>query len=299
MNRSKKTLVLGVLLAATLLLAVSQAMAAVTAQVDAGTLKITGDSGANKLLLIGTTDTLHVDVGSDGTSDLAFDRSTFTAILVDTRSGDDEVTRVGSLAGEAVTIRGGGDDDRLIGGPEAETLVAGGGDDFVDGNQGADTAFLGSGSDRFQWDPGDGSDTVDGEYGSDVLDFNGSAASELVEVSANGSRARFTRNIGNIAMDLADVENVSYRPLGNADTTIVNDLAGTDVETVDVDLNASRRRRRRPARHGRRERNGRRRRRRVRELRCARRGRRPRGRDACSRRRGGTRQPGRGDAGRR
>ena len=67
-------------------------------------------------------------------------------------------------------------------------LLGGTGNDLVDGNIGADTARLGAGDDHFQWDPGDGSDTVEGEGGTDALDFNGSNIGEQIDVSANGSR---------------------------------------------------------------------------------------------------------------
>ena len=89
-------------------------------------------------------------------------------------------------------------------------LLGGDGNDFIDGQQGNDTAFLGAGDDVFQWDPGDGSDTVEGQDGTDTMLFNGSAIDENFDVSANGGRVRFTRNIGNIVMDLNDVE--THRP---------------------------------------------------------------------------------------
>ena len=46
-------------------------------------------------------------------------------------------------------------------------LIGGNGNDLVDGNIGADHATLGAGDDHFQWDPGDGSDTVEGQGGND------------------------------------------------------------------------------------------------------------------------------------
>ena len=58
-------------------------------------------------------------------------------------------------------------------------------------------------------------------------------------MSANGGRVRFTRNIANIVMDLDDVEGLAVRALGGADTMTVGDLAGTDLQTADVDLSAT------------------------------------------------------------
>ena len=45
-------------------------------------------------------------------------------------------------------------------------------------NQGSDTALLGDGNDMFQWDPGDGSDMVEGQAGTDTLLFNGANVAE-------------------------------------------------------------------------------------------------------------------------
>jgi Ca2+-binding RTX toxin-like protein len=234
----------GMLLAAALSLGTGVAQAAYTAHVRAGTLEVDGNAASDKLslrLAPGAPNTLQLDVGDDGTADFSFDRTTFTAIAVDAGRGDDEV-RIdqsgGSFTDEAITLNGGDGDDRMIGGSGAETFFGGRGDDFVDGNVGADTAFLGAGDDRFQWDPGDGSDVVEGGTGQDVLDFNGSNAGEQIELAANGSRARLTRNVAAITMDLDTLEHVSLRTLGGADIVTADDLAGTDVETFDVDLQA-------------------------------------------------------------
>ena len=66
--------------------------------------------------------------------------------------------------------------------------------------------------------------------------FNGSNANENMEVSANGSRVRFTRNIASIVMDLNDVESIVARVLGGSDNVVVNDLSGTDVVNVAAEL---------------------------------------------------------------
>jgi hemolysin type calcium-binding protein len=231
----------GALVAAWLGFAADPADAAYKARVDGGTLKITGDGASDKLSLrLGAPTVLQVDVGQDGTADFSFDRTTFTAIDVEAAGGDDEV-RVDQSGGvftdEAITINGGAGNDTLIGAAGNETFLGGGGDDFVDGNIGADTASLGSGNDRFQWDPGDGSDTVDGQGGTDALAFNGSNIGENIGVSANGSRVRLTRNVASIAMDLAGIERTDIRTLGGADNITVDDLAGTDLKAANVNLN--------------------------------------------------------------
>ena len=55
----------------------------------------------------------------------------------------------------------------------SETLSVGtAGNDSVSGAAGDDLAFLGAGNDLFQWEPGDGNDTVEGEAGTDTLLFH-------------------------------------------------------------------------------------------------------------------------------
>ena len=85
-------------------------------------------------------------------------------------------------------------------------LIGGDGNDFIDGQQGNDVVLLGAGNDTFQWDPGDGSDIVEGQDGIDTLLFNGANIGENIDISANGERARFFRDVANITMDLNDVE---------------------------------------------------------------------------------------------
>ena len=151
--------------------------------------------------------------------------------------GPDTISCVGNLAAIVPIVLDGGDDnDTILGSNGADILLGGAGDDFVDGQQGNDTAFLGGDNDTFQWDPGDGSDTVEGQTGTDTLLFNGSAAAEIVEAAANGTRLRFTRNIGNIVMDLDDVEILDLNALGGVDIVTVNDLSGTDLASVNADL---------------------------------------------------------------
>ena len=151
--------------------------------------------------------------------------------------GDDSFSATGNLAALIqITVDGGAGNDTILGSNGADLLLGGSGNDFLDGQQGNDTAFLGAGEDAFQWDPGDGSDTVEGGEGSDTMLFNGSNGGEIFEASANGERALFTRNLGNIVMDLNDVERIDLNALGNTDQVTVNDLSGTDVVEVNVNL---------------------------------------------------------------
>jgi Ca2+-binding RTX toxin-like protein len=99
-------------------------------------------------------------------------------------------------------------------------------------------ALLGAGNDTFIWNPGDGSDIVEGQAGTDTLLFNGANVAENVNIFANGGRALFTRDIANVTMDLDDVETIQFNALGGADNIVVGDLSGTDVKQVTLDLSA-------------------------------------------------------------
>ena len=96
--------------------------------------------------------------------------------------------------------------------------------------------FMGAGDDTFVWNPGDDNDTLEGQDGTDTMLFNGAVIAENINISANGGRALFTRDIANVAMDLNDVETIDFNALGGADIITVNDLSGTDVQKVNIDL---------------------------------------------------------------
>jgi Ca2+-binding RTX toxin-like protein len=158
-------------------------------------------------------------------------------LIVKGNGGDDSFFATGNLAALThITMDGGPGNDTINGSNGADMLIGGPGNDVVDGQQGADTALLGDGADTFQWDPGDGNDTVEGQGGADTLRFNASNAGEQMDVSANGARARVTRNIGTVVMDLDGVETLAFTMLGSADVVTVNNLAGTAVTSVDVNV---------------------------------------------------------------
>jgi Ca2+-binding RTX toxin-like protein len=153
--------------------------------------------------------------------------------------GDDKVDAAALKADAIMFAADGGDgNDRVLGGAGNDILRGGDGDDTVIGNQGADVALLGAGDDRFVWAPGDGSDTVEGQDGRDAMTFNGSNAGEQFDVSANGRRVRFTRDVGTIAMDVNGVEEIDLFAFGGSDQLTVNEVSGTDLTEIQTDLAA-------------------------------------------------------------
>ncbi len=149
-------------------------------------------------------------------------------ITINTLAGNDVVDASGVPAGAiAMTLNGGQGADILIGGQGGDTLV---------GAQGDDVVLAGAGDDTFTWNPGDGNDTIEGQAGLDKLVFNGANINEVIDVSANGGRVRMTRNVANIVMDMNDVEQIRFNAAGGADLITVNDVSGTDLTLVSLDL---------------------------------------------------------------
>ena len=199
------------------------------------TLEVNGGNGAETFTI--TANGTRVSVDRAVPAPFHIDAGTIENIVINANGGDDTITAGNGLAGLiSLTIDGGAGNDRITGGDGNDQLFGGDGNDFIDGNRGNDVAHLGTGDDVFQWDPGDGSDVVEGEAGVDTLLFNGANLDEKVDISASGDRVLFSRDPANITMDLHGVEHISFNALGGADNITVNNLAGTDVTHVAIDL---------------------------------------------------------------
>ena len=153
------------------------------------------------------------------------DIGTTESLVVNLNGGNDAFTAGNGLAPLIkLTVDGGEGNDAITGGDGDDLLLGGNGNDTVTGGRGSDVALMGAGDDTFVWNPGDGSDVVEGQAGTDTLLFNGSNAGEKIDLSANGSRLRFTRDVGNVAIDANAVEDVTFNALGGNDAIAVNDL---------------------------------------------------------------------------
>lgn len=231
-----------------------------TASVADGTLTISGTARNDRVTVDFTAvDRVAVSLGRNEPA-RSFSRTRFDAIVVRLRGGDDQVvtttgpapqldlpmTVTGGAGADQVlggnrsdTLEGGEGDDVVLGGGGIDVLFGGGGDDFVNGNVGTDTEFLGAGDDVAGWIPGEGNDVVSGERGQDTLVFTGSDGAESFSAAALGESVVFLRSLGNIRMDLVGLERIEVEALGGADLMAVNDLTGTGVTTVAVDLAAT------------------------------------------------------------
>jgi Ca2+-binding RTX toxin-like protein len=202
---------------------------------DLDTVEVNGGTGAESFTV--TANGARVRFDRLNPAPFALDIGTAENLVLKANGGTDTFSATGNLAALIqITVDGGAGNDTLLGSNGPDTLLGGDGNDFVDGQQGNDVAFLGAGDDVFQWDPGDGNDVIEGQAGRDTMQFNGSAGSEIINLSANGNRLRFTRNLGNIVMDTNDLERVNLEAAGGIDTITVGDLSGTDVVEFNVNL---------------------------------------------------------------
>jgi Ca2+-binding RTX toxin-like protein len=171
------------------------------------------------------------------------------AKFINVGAGNDTVNLQGVAVDPAdPTIYGGDGDDFIIGSPNPDSIFGGTGNDTLVGGAGADQIYGeegndilgnpsaiangladdagndffngGAGSDLIIWEPGDGSDIVEGGAGdADVLAFFGNAGAEVFNVFAklsDPSRTILFRNLGNITIDMAGVDQINVQ--GNAGT---------------------------------------------------------------------------------
>jgi Ca2+-binding RTX toxin-like protein len=206
-----------------------------------------GDGNADTIIVNGTNGNDIVDVFGAGTSvsvaglaallNIAVSEGANDSLEINTLGGVDGVTATTLPAGVIkLTIDGGADGDSLLGSQGSDTFLGGSGNDFIFGDNGNDLALMGAGHDVFQWNPGDGNDTLEGQGDADTMLFFGANVAESVDILANGGRVLFIRNIANVTMDLDDVENVEFRALGGEDDVVVGDLSGTDLTNIGLDL---------------------------------------------------------------
>src|SRR6185437_12679760 len=199
------------------------------------TAEVNGGNGAETLTVTANGTRVRFDRVSP--APFSLDIGTTENLVLNAGGGDDVFTAGNGLANLIhLTIDGGAGNDTITGGDGNDTLIGGDGNDIITGGRGSDTAQLGTGDDEFIWNPGDGSDVVDGQDGFDTLLFNGANVSENVNISANGRRVSFTRDVAAITMDLDNIERIQFEALGGADNVVIGDLSKTDVQQVDVDL---------------------------------------------------------------
>ena len=212
---------------------------------------VTVDLGAGKACGLGDgkLDTVIVQTGvagevitiaTAGHQTVITNAVTFQTIEIDNADATDMLRIQGSIGNDVIMATGlNGMALQVFGGGGTDTIFTGAGNDVISGGAGNDVAVMGASNDRFIWNPGDGSDSVDGQTGTDTLEFHGANINEQIDILADGKHAEMTRNVAAIAMHLDNVERIEFSALGGADNIHVHDLAGTAVKQVAIDLGSN------------------------------------------------------------
>jgi Ca2+-binding RTX toxin-like protein len=255
-RRAARRLLAGVAVgAAAMLVASSQAHAAVTASFSNGILTVLGDGlsnsitisrdAAGRILVNGgaipvtggtptVANTALVQVfGLAGADTISLDESDgalpranlFGGIQNDTLTGGSGSDRLFGQSGND-TLLGRGGTDFLFGGSENDTLTGGDADDQVFGE---------GGNDRMLWNPGDDTDLNEGGDGNDTVEVNGGGNAEQFTATANGARVRFDRlDPAPFAIDIGTSEKLVLEANGGDDRfSATGNLAALIQITVD------------------------------------------------------------------
>ncbi len=143
----------------------------------------TGDGLADTVIVNGTNHADAIQITGSGTSFTIAGLSASVSVqgsegandqlVVNALGGSDTVTAAGLPATTVrLTVDGGNGDDQIVGGDGADMLLGGDGSDILTGGRGNDVMFGGTGNDTFVWNPGDGSDMIEGRCRT-VFDIDG------------------------------------------------------------------------------------------------------------------------------
>jgi Ca2+-binding RTX toxin-like protein len=129
----------------------------------------------------------------------------------------------------SVVINGNSGDDDILGSEHVDTMRGGDGDDDISGDQnklaGSRDLFEGgNGDDTLTWNPGDDSDKMDGQAGTDTIEVNGGGGGEqfIVKPSTTANRVSFDRTgptpPGPFNLDIGTSEKLDMNAGGGDDT---------------------------------------------------------------------------------
>ena len=167
----------------------------------------------------------------------SLDIGTTENFVLNMNGGDDVFTAGNGLASLIqLTVDGGAGNDTITGGDGNDTLLGGDGNDVITGGRGNDSLLGGSRRRHLHLESGRRQRHRRRQDGTDTLQFNGANINENISITANHGRVKFTRDVGNITMDLNGIEHINFTALGGADNVTVGDLTGTGVTQVAIDL---------------------------------------------------------------
>jgi Ca2+-binding RTX toxin-like protein len=229
------------------------ASAAVTSDVDSGTLTV--NSTAGDAIAI-TCVANGVKINGADPDDGAANCDAITSIVVTggpdanvidlsgVTDRDDAVT-TDYPAITSVTIDGGAGNDTITGSEHADTLRGGDGADRIVGDENKAAGSLdvfegGAGDDTLVWNPGQDSDKMDGGDGADTIEVNGGGGGEqfTVKPSATPGRVQFDRTgptpPGPFSLDIGTSERLDLNANGG-DDSLTSD-AGLDALGIKLDV---------------------------------------------------------------
>jgi Ca2+-binding RTX toxin-like protein len=238
--------------AAALLAFPGAASAAVTSSVAGDALTVNSDAG-DTIAITCVANAVKVNGADPGTGGAACDL--ITSITVNGGPGDnlinlsgvedrDDTVNTDYPAITSVTIHGNSGDDDILGSEHVDTMLGGDGDDRIIGDQnklaGSRDVFEGgNGDDTLVWNPGDDSDKMDGQAGTDTIEVNGGGGGEQFAVgpSATG-RVSFDRTgptpPGPFNLDIGTSEKLDMNAGGGDDSFTA--AAGLDALGFKLDV---------------------------------------------------------------
>jgi len=190
------------------------------------------------------------DYNNDGTlSNSGATKDALGLVLLQTRHGDL------ISAGDGIdTVYGGTGYDQINAGAGANLVFAGDGDDIIDARESSGDVYAGAGDDVISWLYEPGSQlAVDGGIGADQLNavlvdgpdpknqvptaqnvhiFEGQSGVAVIVVNPEGATSADS-------IALTGVESLSLSMKGGADTLQIDDVIGTDLQSIDVDAGSS------------------------------------------------------------
>ena len=255
-RRAARRLLAGTVLAAGVAAATSApASAATTATFNAGVLSVTGDNGANAIVVsrnaagrilvnggaiavaggtptVANTQQIQV-FGLVGNDTLTFNEANGALPRANLFGGSDNDVLTGGSGTDQLFGQAG--NDTLLGRGGTDLLFGGEDNDTITGGDADDQAFGQSGDDRMVWNQADDTDLNEGGVGTDTVEVNGANGAEQFTTTANGTRVRFDRVApAPFAIDIGTSENLVVAAKGGDDSfSATGNLAALIKLTVD------------------------------------------------------------------
>ena len=129
----------------------------------ADSVTVNGTGGSDQISIAGAP-ARSVVTGLSAQVTLTGAEAANDSLVINGLGGNDTINASGLKAGQIkLTIDGGAGNDTIIGSDGDDVLIGGDGNDTVIGGRGNDMPSSAHGNDTFIWNPGDGSDTVEGQ----------------------------------------------------------------------------------------------------------------------------------------